>query len=90
MLGEYILLWYLKETEIINLAIAEDSRISDKENYRLLKEEIARMLTMRRVSVIPVVGTLGAPTTKLKKHVKESRIDVKAEQVPKHCSARDS
>ena len=63
-----------KETMIIDVAIPGDTRVCDKkqkiEKYSLLKEEIARLLQMKNVVVIPiVVGALGTITTTYEKYI---------------------
>ncbi|XP_029652327.1 uncharacterized protein LOC115225519 [Octopus sinensis] len=78
-----------KEIRIIAPAIPGDSRISDKERekikkYRLPKDEVARMWTMRKLSVIPVVlGVFGELTTKFEKYITVIGIDMRAEQAQK-------
>ena len=58
-----------KEFKIIDVAIPVDVRDCEKElekieKYKPLKDEIARLWKMRRVTVIPIaIGTLGAITT---------------------------
>ena len=55
-----------REVAIIYVVIPGDDRVKDKElekleKYQLLKDEIAKILRMRKVIVVPVViGALGA------------------------------
>ena len=49
-----------------------------------MKDEIARLWKMKRVTVIPiVVGALGAITTRFKKFVREVGIEMRVEHVQK-------
>ena len=78
-----------KEVKIIDVAIPGDVRVCEKElekidKYKPLKDEIARLRKMRRVTVIPtVVGALGAITTQFEKCVKEVGIETLVEHVQK-------
>ena len=52
--------------------------------YKLLKDEIARLWNVRKVTVIPiVVGALGAITTRFEKFVMEAGIELRVEHVQK-------
>ena len=61
-----------REVVIIDVAIPCDDRVKDKElekieKYQLLKDEIAKVWRMRKVTVIPVViGALGAVSVTLR------------------------
>ena len=78
-----------KEFKIIDVAIPVDVRDCEKElekieKYKPLKDEIARLWKMRRVTVIPIViGTLGAITTRFEKYVKEVGIELRVKHVQK-------
>ena len=72
-----------KECLIIDIAIAGDNRIKQKEQekiekYQDLKGEIARLYGHRKVSVIPVVvGALGCVTKGAEQHLKKIGIKVR-------------
>ena len=78
-----------KETMIIDVAIAGDTRVCDKERekiekYNLLKDEIARLWQVKKVIVIPiVVGALGTITTKFKNYIESLGIEIRIEHVQK-------
>ena len=65
-----------REVVIIDVAIPGDYRVKDKEleklkKYQLLKDEIAKVLRMRKVIVVPVViGALGAVSVSFKEYMK--------------------
>ena len=71
------------EAKIIDVAIPGDVRVPEKkmgkiEKYQPLKDEIARLWDMRKVSVIPVVvGALRAVSTRFQKFTKDSGITMK-------------
>ena len=64
----------------MDVAIRGDDRVKDKElekleKYQLLKDEIAKVWRMRKVTVVPVVtGALGAVSDSFREYMK--RIDV--------------
>ena len=78
-----------REVKIIDVAIPGDVRVNEEElqridKYKPLKDEIARLWKMQRVTVIPiVVGALGAITTRFKKFVREVGIEMRVEHVQK-------
>ena len=78
-----------KEVKVIDIAIPGDVRVCEKElekinKYKLLKDEIARLWNVRKVTVIPiVVGALGAITTRFEKFVMEAGIELRVEHVQK-------
>ena len=78
-----------REVKIIDVAIPGDVRVNEKElekidKYKPLKDEIARLWKMHRVTVIPiVVGALGAITTRFKKFAREIGIEMRVEHVQK-------
>ena len=78
-----------KEVKIIDVAIPGDVRVLEKEiekieKYGPLKDEIARLWDMQKVSVIPVVvGALGAVSTRFQKFVKDIGITLKIEYAQK-------
>ena len=78
-----------KEVKAIDIAIPGDVRVCEKElekinKYKLLKDEIARLWNVRKVTVIPiVVGALGAITTRFEKFVMEAGIELRVEHVQK-------
>ena len=78
-----------KEAKIIDIAILGDVRVCEKElekidKYKLLKDEIAQLWSVRKVTLIPiVVGTLGAITTRFGKFVMEAGIELRVEHVHK-------
>ena len=78
-----------KETMIIDVAIAGDTRVWDKEREKiekcnLLKDEIARLWQVKKVIVIPiVVGALGTITTKFKNYIESLGIEIRIEHVQK-------
>ena len=78
-----------KEVKIIDVAIPGDVRVIEKEiekieKYGPLKDEIARLWDMRKVSVIPiVVGALGGVSTRFQKFVKDIGITLKIEYAQK-------
>ena len=78
-----------KEVKITDVAILGDVRVCEKElekidKYKPLKDEIAHLWKMRRVTVIPIViGTLGVITTQFEKYVKEVGIEMHVEHVQK-------
>ena len=69
-----------REVGIMDVAIRGDDRVKDKElekleKYQLLKDEIAKVWRMRKVTVVPVVtGALGAVSDSFREYMK--RIDV--------------
>ena len=78
-----------KNTTIIDVAIAGDTRVCDKERekikkYSLLKDEIARLWKMKKVVVISIVaGALGTITTKFEKYIKSLGVEISIEHVEK-------
>ena len=74
-----------KEVKVIDTAIPGDVRVCEKElekinKYKLLKDEIARLWNVRKVTVIPiVVGALGAITTRFEKFVMEAGTELRVE-----------
>ena len=77
------------EVKIIAVTIPGDVRVLEieiekLENYGPLKNEIARLWDMQKVSVIPVVvGALGAVSTRFQKFVKDIGITLKIEYAQK-------
>ena len=78
-----------KVCKIIDIAIPGDSRVAEKERekvekYQDLKREVARIWSMRKVEVIPVVvGALGMITKNLDKWIEKIGIKMKAEHIQK-------
>ena len=78
-----------KETMIIDVTIPGDARVYDKERekikkYSLLKDEIASLWQMKKVTVIPiVVGALGIISTKFDKYIESLGIEIRIENVQK-------
>ena len=78
-----------KVCKIIDIAIPGDSRVAEKERekvekYQDLKREVARIWSMRKVEVIPVVvGALGMITKNLDKWIEKIGIKIKAEHIRK-------
>lgn len=71
-----------EETKNINIAMPENERISDNElenigKYEPLKDEIARMWSMRRMSdMFLVAEEIGALATNFENYIKEIRMDM--------------
>ena len=78
-----------KEVKLIDIAIPGDSRVKDKEQekiekYEQLKEEIARLWNMKRVTVIPVViGALGCISNCFGSYMEKIGVEVKLQVVQK-------
>ena len=78
-----------REVKIIDIVIPGDVRVCEKEiekmdKYKLLKDEIARLWKMQKVTIIPVVvRALGAITNRLAKFVQEIGIEIRIENVQK-------
>ena len=78
-----------REVKIIDVAIPGDVRVCEKElgkidKYKPLKDEIARLWEMQKVTIIPtVVGALGAITNRFGKFMQEIGIDIRIEHVQK-------
>ena len=78
-----------REVKIIDVAIPGDVRACEKElekidKYKPLKDEIARLWEMQKVTIIPiVVGALGAITNRSGKFMQEIGIDIRIEHVQK-------
>ena len=78
-----------REAKIIDVAIPGDVRVCEKElekidKYKPLKDEIARLWEMQKVTIIPVVvGALGAITNRLGKFMQEIGIEIRTEHVQK-------
>ena len=78
-----------REVKIIDVAIPGDVRACEKElekidKYKPLKDEIARLWEMQKVTIIPiVVGALGAITNRFGKFMQEIGIDIRIEHVQK-------
>ena len=78
-----------REVKIIDVAIPGDVRVCEKElekidKYKPLKDEIARLWEMQKVTIIPVVvGALGAITNLFGKCMQEIGIDIRIEHVQK-------
>ena len=78
-----------REVVIIDVAILGDDRVKDKElekleKYELLKDEIAKVWYMRKVSVVPVViGALGAVSVNFKEDMRQIGVNVRLEVVEK-------
>ena len=77
-----------KEVKIIDIAMPGDVRVCEKElekidKYKFLKDEVARLWNVRKVTVIPiVVGALGA-ITRFEKSIMEAEIQLRVEHVQK-------
>ena len=77
------------EVRIVDIAIPGDARVFEKEiekidKYKPLKDEVARLWNMPKVTVIPiVVGALGAISNRFEKFVKEVGIHIRVEHVQK-------
>ena len=73
----------------MDVLIPGDFRVCEKEiekidKYKPLKDEIARLWAMQKVTIIPiVVGALGAITNRFGKFMKEIGIDIRIEHVQK-------
>ena len=73
----------------MDVAIPGDVRACEKElekidKYKPLKDEIARLWEMQKVTIIPiVVGALGAITNRFGKFMQEIGIDIRIEHVQK-------
>ena len=78
-----------REVNIIDVAIPGDVRVCEKElekidKYKALKDEIARLWEMQKVTLIPVVvGALGAITNRFGKFMQEIGIDIRIKHVQK-------
>ena len=78
-----------REVKIVDIAIPADARVCEKEldkndKYKPLKDEIARLWEVQKVTVIPVVvGALGAITNRFGKCMQEIGIDIRIEHVRK-------
>ena len=78
-----------KEVRIVDIVIPGDARVCEKEiekidKYKPLKDEVARLWNMRKVTVIPiVVGALGAISNRFEKFVMEVGIRIRVEHVQK-------
>ena len=78
-----------KEVKLIDIAIPGDSRVKDKEQekiekYEQLKEEIARLWNMKKVTVIPVViGALGCISNCFESYMEKIGVEVKLQVVQK-------
>ena len=78
-----------REVKIIDVAIPRDVRVCEKElekidKYKPIKDEIARLWEMQKVTIIPiVVGALGAITNRFGKFMQEIGIDIRIENVQK-------
>ena len=78
-----------KEVKIVDVTILGVVRLNKREvgkieKYKVLKDEIARMLGMKEVIVIPVVvGGLGAISTGFEKYIASIGIEMKVEHPQK-------
>ena len=78
-----------KLTKIIDVAIPGDARVVEKERekidkYRPLRDEIARLWSMRKVEIIPVVvGALGAVSKQFEAYVEAIGIKMNIEHAQK-------
>ena len=78
-----------KEVKLIDIAIPGDSRLKDKEQeknekYEQLKEEIARLWNMKKVTGIPVViGALGCISNCFGSYMEKIGAEVKLQVVQK-------
>ena len=78
-----------REVKIIDVAMPGDVRVREKElekidKYKPLKDEIARLWEMQKVTIIPVaVGAMGAITNRFGKFMQEIGIDIRIEHVQK-------
>ena len=76
-----------KVCKIVDIAIPGDSKVAEKERekvekYQDLKRETARIWSMRKVEVIPVVvGALGTTKKCLDKRIEKIGIKIKAEHI---------
>ena len=75
-----------KEAKIVDVTIPGDVRVNKREigktkKYKMLKDEIPRMLGMKKVIVIPVVvGALGEVSTGLEKYFAAIGIEMKVQK----------
>ena len=82
------------DVKIVDVAIPGDVRIPEKEiekieKYGPLKDEIARLWDIRKVSVIPVVvGAVGALSITFEKFIKDIGITLKTEHAQKTALLR--
>eukprot|EP00794_Sanderia_malayensis_P016665 gene16665-biopygen14077 len=78
-----------KLTKIIDIAIPGEARVVEKERekidkYRPLRDEIARLWSMRKVEIIPVVvGALGAVSKQFEAYVEAIGIKMNVEHAQK-------
>ena len=78
-----------REVVIIDVAIPGDDRVKDKElekveKYQLLKDEIAKVWRMRKVTVVPVViGALGAVSVNFKEYMRRIGVKVRLAVIQK-------
>ena len=78
-----------KKVKLIDIAIPGDCRVKEKEQekiekYDQLKEEIARLWNMKRVTVIPVVnGALGCISNSFESYMEKVGAEAKLQVVQK-------
>ena len=78
-----------REVRIVDIAIPVDARVCEKEiekidKHKPLKDEVARLWNMRKVTVIPiVVGALGTISNRFDKLMKEVGKHIRFEHVQK-------
>ena len=78
-----------REVRIVDIAIPVDARVCEKEiekidKHKPLKDEVARLWNMRKVTVIPiVVGALGTISSRFEKFMKEVGKNIRVEHVQK-------
>ena len=78
-----------REVRIVDIAIPGDARVCEKEiekvdKYKPLKDEVARLWNMRKVTVILiVVGALGTISSRFEKFMKEVGKHSRVEHVKK-------
>ena len=76
-----------REVRIVDIAIPGDARVGEKEiekvdKYKPLKDEVARLWNMRKVTAMPiVVGALGVISNRFEKFVMEVGIHIRVEHV---------
>ena len=78
-----------KVCKITDIAIPGNNRVAEKERekaekYQVLKREIARIGSMTKAEVIPVVvGAVGTITKNLEKWIEKIGVKIKAEHIQK-------
>ena len=78
-----------REVRIFDIAIPGNARVYEKDikkidKYKPLKDEVARLWNVQKVTVIPiVVGALGAIPNRFEKFVMEVEIQIRVEHMQK-------